>query len=360
MAQDPGSPPVVARPSASTDEPVLRVEKLHKTFLLRQSLSDRLRRAEANQVPAVDNVSFNLYPGETLGIAGESGSGKTTVVRCLIRLIEPDSGLVSFRGLDVLAASGSTLRDVRRRMQMVFQDPHASLNPRMRVGQALLEAGRVHKRPEAADGDRFVSRLLELVNLPSAVARTHPRELSGGQRQRVAIARALAVGPEVLIADEAVSALDVSVQAQLLNLFQDLKAQLGLTMIFVAHQLSVIAQTADRVAIMYLGRIIELGPVAVVFGDAQHPYTRALLAAHPQPDPDQRLTIAFQPGSTGVDLTRGCHYRERCPYTEPVCESEDPPLAPAGAGHVVACIPRPFAHEGHKVHQEKAATEVES
>jgi oligopeptide/dipeptide ABC transporter ATP-binding protein len=325
-------------------EPLLVVDKLRKTYLLRRSLGDRVRRSEANRVAAVDDVSFELVPGETLGIAGESGSGKTTVVRCLIRLVEPDSGSIAFHGLDVRAASGGALRDVRRRMQMVFQDPHASLNPRLRVGAAILEAGRVHKRPGASDGERFVGQLLELVNLPTSVAQKHPRELSGGQRQRVAIARALAVGPEVLIADEAVSALDVSVQAQLLNLFQDLKDQLGLTMIFVAHQLSIIAQTADRVAIMYLGRIIEQGPVGAVFTDAQHPYTRALLAAIPQPDPNQPLQIEFQEGSAGLAVTVGCRYRPRCPYAEPVCETTDPPLAPAGPGRVVACIPRPFAH----------------
>ena len=339
-SQHPGT---TLSPVSGAAAPLLVVENLRKTYLLRRSLGDRVRHSEVNRVAAIDNVSFNLFPGETLGIAGESGSGKTTVVRCLIRLVEPDSGSILFRELDVRAASGAALRDVRRRMQMVFQDPHASLNPRLKVGAAILEAGRVHKRPEASDGHRFVSQLLELVNLPSSVANKPPREFSGGQRQRVAIARALAVGPEVLIADEAVSALDVSVQAQLLNLFQDLKAQLGLTMIFVAHQLSVIAQTADRVAIMYLGRIIELGPVGAVFRDAQHPYTRALLAAHPQPDPDQPLTIEFQLGSAGMGLSTGCHYRERCPYAEPVCESEDPPLAPAGPDRVVACIPRPFS-----------------
>lgn len=329
----------------SSPGPLLVVEDLRKTYVVRRSLGDWARRSEVGRVAAIDDVSFHLSLGETLGIAGESGSGKTTVVRSLIRLVEPDSGSITFAGIDVRAASGASLRDLRRRMQMVFQDPHASLNPRLRVGDAILEAGRVHKRPGAGDGDRFVSQLLELVNLPASVARKHPRELSGGQRQRIAIARALAVGPEVLIADEAVSALDVSVQAQLLNLFQDLKDQLGLTMIFVAHQLSVIAQTADRVAIMYLGRIIELGPVDAVFSDAQHPYTRALLAAHPQPDPDQRLKIEFQTGSAGLALTSGCRYRERCPYAQPICERVDPPLDPAGPGRLVACIPRPFALE---------------
>jgi oligopeptide/dipeptide ABC transporter ATP-binding protein len=330
------------RSSGGDSSPLLAVDGLRKNYVLRRSVGDRIHRSPGTQVAAVDDVSFDLHPGETLGIAGESGSGKTTVVRCLIRLIEPDAGSIMFDGIDVRAASGNGLRDVRRRIQMVFQDPHASLNPRLKVGAAILEAGRVHSRPGSSDGTRFVSDLLDLVNLSSSVARKPPRELSGGQRQRVAIARALAVGPEVLIADEAVSALDVSVQAQLLNLFIDLKAELGLTMIFVAHQLSVIAQTANRVAIMYLGRIIELGPAAAVFRDPQHPYTLALLAAHPQPDPSHRMNIEFRQGSAVTGVTSGCQYRQRCPYAEAVCEEEDPLLAPAGPGRLVACIPRPL------------------
>lgn len=348
MAAEPSTPQnrhIKEAPSSSS-EPLLVVENLRKTYKLRRSMGERIRRSEVDRVAAVDDVSFNLAAGETLGIAGESGSGKTTVVRCLIRLIEPDSGSVMFEGLDVRSASGGVLRDVRRRMQMVFQDPHASLNPRLRVGKCILEAGRFHKRPGASDGDRFIAQLLDLVNLPSSVARKYPRELSGGQRQRVAIARALAVGPQILIADEAVSALDVSVQAQLLNLFQDLKDELGLTIIFVAHQLSVIAQTADRVAIMYRGRIIELGPVTSVFRDAQHPYTRALLAAHPQPDPDQHLKIEFQVGATGPDVTTGCQYRARCPHAQPICEEASPPLDPVGPDWQVACVVRPFAPTG--------------
>ena len=278
--------------------PLLTVKGLHKEFTLRRSASDWIRRAQAERVAAVQDFSFTLSRGETLGIAGESGSGKTTAVRCLIRLVEPDAGDISFAGIDVRAASGSGLRDVRRRMQMVFQDPYASLNPRMRVGDAIVEAGRVHHRPGSEDAKSFQAGLLELVNLPLSVAQKRPRELSGGQRQRIAIARALAVGPEILIADEALSALDVSVQAQLLNLFQDLKSELGLTMIFVAHQLSIIAQTAEQVAIMYRGNVVEQGPVADIFRDPQHPYTKALLAAHPQPDPDQRLSVQFEDDST--------------------------------------------------------------
>ncbi|SRR5581483_2683507 len=282
-----------SRPGAdeSPGQPLLVVKGLRKEFRLRRSVTEWFRRAPAARVAAVDDVSFVLRRGETLGIAGESGSGKTTAVRCLIRLVEPDEGDIHFAGIDVRAASGRSLREVRRRMQMVFQDPYTSLNPRMRVGPAILEAGRVHHRPGVDDPARFVGRLLELVNLPASIAAKRPRELSGGERQRVAIARALAVGPEVLIADEAVSALDVSVQAQLLNLFRSLKSELGLTMIFVAHQLSIIAQSADYVAIMHRGKVVEQGPVADVFRAPRHPYTQTLLAAHPEPNPDNRLAI---------------------------------------------------------------------
>src|SRR4051794_11625231 len=263
--------------------PLLVVENVVKAFGLRRTVGERAtgRRPEAHV--AVDDVSLTLHRGEILGLAGGSGSGKTTLARCIIRLVEPDEGAILLDGTDVRAAEGKDLRELRRRMQMIFQDPYASLNPRMTVGTAIHEAGRVHRRPGSEDGDAFVRSALERVHLTARMADRHPRELSGGQRQRVAVARALAVDPEVLIADEAVSALDVSVQAQLLNLFLDLRDELGVAILFVAHQLAVIAEVADRVAIMNRGRLVEDGQTAAVFANPQDEYTKSLLAAHPRP-----------------------------------------------------------------------------
>lgn len=267
------------------EPPILTVENLIKRFVLRRTLRDRFARRPGLVHTAVDDVSFQLARGEVLGLAGGSGSGKTTLARMLIRLVEPDGGRIHFRGSDVRAAKGRSLREVRRQMQMVFQDPYSSLNPRMSVGAAILEAGRVHHQPGSENGQVFTERILDLVRLPASAAQRRPQELSGGQRQRVAVARALAVGPAILIADEAVSALDVSIQTQLLNLFLDLRDELGLSIIFVAHQLSVIAEVADRVAIMHEGRIVEIGRTQDVFHDPKDDYTRALLAAHPRPHP---------------------------------------------------------------------------
>jgi ABC-type glutathione transport system ATPase component len=273
-------------------EPLLKVDGVVKEFGLRRSAVERFARTRTAPNRAVDDVSFELARGEILGLAGGSGSGKTTLARCVTRLVEPDAGSITLDGVDVRAARGEELRELRRRMQMVFQDPYASLNPRMSVGKALLEAGRVHRRPGSEDGDAFVAGMLERVHLSPSIAQRRPRELSGGQRQRVAVARALAVGPEVLIADEAVSALDVSVQTQLLNLFLDLREELGLAIVFVAHQLAVLAEVADRVAIMHEGRIVETGPTSRVFHEPQDPYTVALLKAHPRPDPRAREAAA--------------------------------------------------------------------
>jgi ABC-type glutathione transport system ATPase component len=266
-----------------TETPLLRVENLSKSFALRRSFSEWVTRQPGEQHLAVDHVSFELAQGEILGLAGGSGSGKTTLARMLIRLVEPDEGDVFLEGQDVRAVKGRDLRDVRRRMQMVFQDPYSSLNPRMQVGAAIIEAGRVHHQPGSEAPETFITHMLDLVRLPSTIASRRPRDLSGGQRQRVAIARALAVGPQVLIADEAVSALDVSIQTQLLNLFLDLRDELGLSILFVAHQLSVIAEVADRVAVMHNGVIVEVGPTADVFRSPQADYTKSLLASHPHP-----------------------------------------------------------------------------
>jgi ABC-type glutathione transport system ATPase component len=264
---------------------LLHVQGLCKDFGLRRTVTERITREQAKPVRAVDDVSFTLRRGEILGLVGESGSGKTTLARCIIRLVEPDAGTIKLDGVDVRAAGGGELRELRRRMQMVFQDPYSSLNPRMTVGAALQEAGRVHNRPGSENGEQFVREALERVHLSANLAKRRPRELSGGQRQRVAVARALAVGPEVLIADEAVSALDVSVQAQLLNLFLDLRDELGVAILFVAHQLAVIAEVADRVAIMNRGQLVEIGEAAAVFANPQDAYTKSLLAAHPRPRP---------------------------------------------------------------------------
>jgi len=272
---------------------LLTVAGLTKTFPLRRTLGARMRREPAGSHLAVDDVSFELGRGEILGIAGQSGSGKTTVARCLIRLVEPDSGQIMMDGENVRVANEPKLRLIRRDLQMIFQDPYTSLNPRMSIGDAICEAGRVHNRPGSEDPVKFATMQLERVGLPASSASRRPSELSGGQRQRVAIARSLAVGPRALIADEAVSALDVSVQAQLLNLFLDLRDELGLSILFISHQLAVLAEVADRMAIMHQGRIVEIGAAADVLSRPKEDYTRRLLAANPSPDPSQRLEAAI-------------------------------------------------------------------
>jgi len=270
-------------------DPVLRVANLSKTYPMRRTVADRLRGKPREAHLAVDGVSFDLNEGEILGIAGQSGSGKTTVARCVTKLVAPDPGaVIKLQGRDVVRAHGEKLREMRRDIQMIFQDPYTSLNPRMTIGAAILEAGRVHRRPGSDRPEEFVGAQLERVGLPASSADRKPRELSGGQRQRVAIARSLAVQPVALIADEAVSALDVSVQAQLLNLFLDLRDELGLSILFISHQLAVLAEVADRMAIMNLGRIVEIGEARDVLSNPKDAYTRRLLAANPNPDPSKR------------------------------------------------------------------------
>ena len=324
---------------------LLEVSSLVKRFELRRSIPHRLQRTPPPTLTAVDDVSLSLDRHRTLGIVGESGSGKTTLARCITRLVEPDGGSVVFDGAELTSLQGADLRRMRRRIQTVFQDPYTSLNPRMTVGAALAEPLRVHGIAGRDDAPAKVAELLELVGLAPPLARRFPRELSGGQRQRVAIARSLAPQPELLIADEAVSALDVSVQAQILNLLLDLTEHLGLTMIFISHQLSVIANVADDVAVMYLGRIVEYGPVEEVFASPQHPYTAALLAANPEPVPERRRRQAAIRGDipSPLDIPSGCRFRTRCAYAEERCAEIDPPAADVGPGHMARCVVLPFA-----------------
>jgi oligopeptide/dipeptide ABC transporter ATP-binding protein len=328
----------------SGDGGLLEVEDLHKSFAVRSPLVDRLRRRAQARAVAIDGVSLSIRREETIGIVGESGSGKTTLARCLLRLIEPDQGSVHFDGMDVTQAKRSELQRIRRRMQMVFQDPYSSLNPRVKVGTAIAEPAHVHGLIAREQAKEHVERLLELVGLPASSADRYPRQLSGGQRQRVAIARALSLNPEFLIADEPVSALDVSIQAQILNLLDDLLRSLDLTMIFIAHQLSVVRHISDRVAIMYLGRIVESGPTRVVFEHPQHPYTAGLLEAAPRPDPGTRHHKPAVRGDipSSLQIPSGCRFRTRCPYAEERCAVEDPSLAPVASGHEVACHVLPF------------------
>jgi oligopeptide/dipeptide ABC transporter ATP-binding protein len=330
--------------SAKNDGPLLEVKDLVKRFRARQSVLERTAFRTAKHAVAVDGVSFSVKKGETLGLVGESGSGKTTIARIVLRLIDPDEGSITFDGVDVLGLSRSELQGVRRRMQMVFQDPYSSLNPRMKVGTAIAEPALVHGVIDRSAATAHVEEMLDLVGMSASTAERYPRQLSGGQRQRIAIARALSARPSVLIADEPVSALDVSVQAQILNLLSKLLEELDLTMVFIAHQLSVVRHISNRVAIMYLGRIVETGPTDQVFDSPQHPYTKALLEAAPHPDPSRRHTRAAVRGDipSPFDIPSGCRFRTRCAYAVERSETEDPVLRRVGKDHFAACHVLPF------------------
>ncbi len=314
--------------------PLLQVEGLVKHFPVRQGLFGRARTA----VQAVQGVSFTLQAGQTLGVVGESGCGKSTLGRLVLRLIEPTAGRIAFNGSDLGTLDAAALRAQRRAMQIIFQDPYSSLNPRMTVGQTLTEPLRLHGLHTGRHSER-VAELLQTVGLAPEHAQRYPHEFSGGQRQRVGIARALAVEPQLIVCDEAVSALDVSVQAQVVNLLQDLQQRLGIAYIFIAHDLAVVKHIASHIAVMYLGRIVELAPKDALFAAPRHPYTQALLSAIPEPVPgggrDRILLQGDVPSPTKPPA--GCAFHTRCVHAQSACQDSVPPLE-ADAAHAVACF----------------------
>jgi oligopeptide/dipeptide ABC transporter ATP-binding protein len=314
---------------------LLRVEGLVKHFPIRGGMLNRVM----NHVRAVDGVSFTVRSGEVLGLVGESGSGKTTVGRLVLRLEEATAGRISFDGTDVSALSRSEMRRFRKRMQIIFQDPYASLNPRERVRTVLGHALAQHRIGTPRDREERIVRLLEQVGLSAAQLDRFPHEFSGGQRQRIGIARALAVDPDFIVADEPVSALDVSIQAQVINLLSDLRDELDLTMLFIAHDLAVVEHICDRVAVMYLGRIMEVAPAAALYAAPNHPYTEALLSAVPVPEPGlprKRMVLVGDVPSP-IDPPSGCVFRSRCPRAEAICAREVPKLKQVGPDHFSAC-----------------------
>ena len=315
--------------------PLLEIADLAKTFTSRRGWP--IARTVA--VRAVDGVSFTVARGVAVGVVGDSGCGKSTVARLALRLIEADAGRVLFDGTDVLAAGKAELRRLRRRMQIVFQDPSSALDPRQRVGAALGEALRVHGLVPATGEREAVKALLDEVGLPPVAADRYPHEFSGGQRQRIGIARALALSPDLVFADEPVSALDVSVQAQILVLMERLKAQRDLAFVFISHDLGVVRHFCRRVVVLYLGRVVESGPVPAIFEEPLHPYTQLLKASSPVPDPAAAVAMAFQEGEppSPVDPPPGCHFHPRCPRVMPVCRSQAPALQTVAAGRSVAC-----------------------
>jgi oligopeptide transport system ATP-binding protein len=325
--------------TSSTQPALLEVRNLVKHYPVGRSVGDMLRGRPKAAVRAVDGVTFQVQRGETLALVGESGCGKTTTGRCVLFLQQPTSGEVLFSGKAIDPRDAATLRERRKQLQIVFQDPNSSLNPRMTIGQTLGEVLVFHDMVTSRDRNKAVAELLETVGLAGRHAGRYPNELSGGQRQRVGIARALAVNPELIVADEPVSALDVSVQAQILQLLQRLRDERGLSYLFISHDLGVVRHISESVAVMYLGVIVEQTTTAELFTNPRHPYTQALLAAAPVANPKLRRTRAPLQGDppSPISPPSGCRFRTRCPFATELCAVQTPPLRPITPGHLVAC-----------------------
>ena len=314
---------------------LLEVKGLKKHFPIKGGVFSKT----IGHVYAVDGVSFTLQSGETLGLVGESGCGKSTTGRTILRLIEPTEGSVKFEGQEITDLDKGDMRSLRREMQIIFQDPYASLNPRMTVGSIIGEPLEIHKIARGSEKEDQVATLLEKVGLRSEDMRKYPHEFSGGQRQRIGIARALGLNPKLIVCDEPVSALDVSIQAQVINLLEDLQEEFSLSYLFIAHNLNVVEHISDRVAVMYLGKIVELTTDVELYANPQHPYTEALLSAVPVPDPtvEKRRIILQGDVPSPINPPSGCHFHTRCPYKEKICEEEVPEFKDIGSGHWVAC-----------------------
>jgi peptide/nickel transport system ATP-binding protein len=321
------------------ETPLLDVKHLKKHFPIKGGVFSKT----IGYVYAVDDINFTLEKGETLGLVGESGCGKSTTGRTILRLIEPTDGTISFEGQNITNLDKSAMRALRREMQIIFQDPYASLNPRMTVGSIIGEPLEIHKIAKGSEKEERVASLLQKVGLRAEDMRKYPHEFSGGQRQRIGIARALALNPKLIVCDEPVSALDVSIQAQVINLLEDLQAEFGLSYLFIAHNLNVVEHISNRVAVMYLGQIVELASDEELYKNPQHPYTEALLSAVPIPDPTVKKKRIILEGDvpSPINPPKGCHFHTRCMYKDKICEEVEPEFKDIGGGHWVACHFRP-------------------